>query len=133
MFNASTAQPGQTFSGQSMTRAKRVITFVLAGDADQVSSAAADASASDVPIANPANEAARQRDIGILASYRGCSISFCTRQLRSSATYSTFSDGHAISWIQPNCFSCLPDSPSTPSTLPSSESLYTRPGYASDA
>src|SRR5215472_12336391 len=55
----------------------------------------------------------------------GCSTSFCTRQLSSSATYSTFSDGHAISWIQPNCLSCLPASPSTPSTFPSSDSLYT--------
>ena len=26
----------------------------------------------------------------------GFKISFCTRQFRSSATYSTFSDGHAI-------------------------------------
>ena len=53
----------------------------------------------------------------------GCSVSFCTRQFNNSATYSVFSDGHAISWIQPNCFSCLPDSPSTPSTLPSRLSL----------
>src|SRR6185369_9614216 len=50
-------------------------------------------------------------------------FSFCTRQLSSSATYNTFSDGHAISWIQPNCLSCLPDSPSQPRTLPSSEIL----------
>ena len=55
--------------------------------------------------------------------FSGCRISFCTRQFKISATYSTFSDGHAISWIQPNCLGCLPDSPSTPSTLPSSESL----------
>jgi hypothetical protein len=34
----------------------------------------------------------------------GFSVSFCTRQFRSSATYSSFSDGQAISWIQPNCF-----------------------------
>ena len=27
----------------------------------------------------------------------GCRISFCTRQFRSSPTYSVFSDGHAIS------------------------------------
>src|SRR5215813_11663834 len=53
----------------------------------------------------------------------GLSSSFCTRQFRISATNSVFSFGHAISWIQPNCLSCLPDSPSTPSTLPSSESL----------
>jgi hypothetical protein len=53
----------------------------------------------------------------------GLSSSFCTRQFRISATNSVFSLGHAISWIQPNCLSCLPDSPSTPSTLPSSESL----------
>src|SRR5689334_14809430 len=53
----------------------------------------------------------------------GLSNSFCTRQFRISATYSVFSFGHAISWIQPNCLSCLPDSPSTPSTLPSSDSL----------
>ena len=36
-------------------------------------------------------------------------MSFCTRQFKISATNSTFSDGHAISWIQPNCLSCLPD------------------------
>jgi hypothetical protein len=49
----------------------------------------------------------------------GCSSSFWTRQLMISATNSTFSDGHAISWTHPNCFNCRPDSPSTPSTLPS--------------
>src|SRR5260221_12239975 len=54
---------------------------------------------------------------------QGRKSNFCTRQLRSSATKTTFSEGHAISWIHPNCFDCLPDSPSTPSTLPSSESL----------
>jgi len=53
----------------------------------------------------------------------GLSSSFCTRQFRISATSTVFSFGHAISWIQPNCLSCLPDSPSQPSTLPSSESL----------
>ena len=53
----------------------------------------------------------------------GCSSSFCTRQFSSSATYSSFSDGHAIWWIHPNCLSCLPAWPSTPSTVPSSASL----------
>src|SRR5262249_57471331 len=53
----------------------------------------------------------------------GLSSSFCTRQFRISATNTVFSFGQAIWWIQPNCLSCLPDSPSQPSTLPSSESL----------
>jgi ABC-type dipeptide/oligopeptide/nickel transport system ATPase component len=52
--------------------------------------------------------------------FYGCRISFCTRQLRSSATNSVFSDGQAISWIQPNCFGIFPAIPSTPSILPSS-------------
>src|SRR5262245_33576601 len=53
----------------------------------------------------------------------GRSMSFCTRQFRISATYTSFSDGHASSWIQPNCLGCLPDLPSQPSTLPSRLSL----------
>src|SRR5213080_4477542 len=40
------------------------------------------------------------------------------RQLRSSATKSSFSLGQAISWIQPNWPSCLPDLPRTPRTFP---------------
>jgi hypothetical protein len=51
------------------------------------------------------------------------SVSLWTRQLRISATNSSCSDGHAISWIHPNCFGCLPERPSTPSTVPSSASL----------
>src|SRR5205085_1377715 len=50
-------------------------------------------------------------------------LSFWTRQLRSSATNSSFSLGQAISWIQPNCPSCLPDLPRTPRTLPSRVNL----------
>jgi hypothetical protein len=42
-------------------------------------------------------------DVDVFAAC-GRSVSFCTRQFRSSATYSSFSDGQAISWIQPNCF-----------------------------
>jgi hypothetical protein len=49
----------------------------------------------------------------------GCRISFCTRQFRSSATNNVFSDGHAISWIQPNCLGCFPAIPRTPRTFPS--------------
>jgi hypothetical protein len=58
-----------------------------------------------------------------LAARTGLRISFWMRQLRISATYRTFSDGQAISWTHPNCFSCLPDSPSQPSNLPSSDIL----------
>ena len=29
--------------------------------------------------------------------FAGCKVSFCTRQFKISATYSSFSDGHAIS------------------------------------
>src|SRR6266849_3112326 len=55
-------------------------------------------------------------------------MSFCTRQLELSATYTSFSEGHA-SWCAPeNCFSWRPDFPITPSTLPSSVTLNTRPG-----
>src|SRR5712691_4507707 len=55
-------------------------------------------------------------------------MSFCARQLELSATYTSFSDGHA-SWCAPeNCFSWRPDLPITPSTLPSSVTLKIRPG-----
>src|SRR4029078_12354570 len=37
----------------------------------------------------------------------GLSVSFWTRQFRTSATYSSFSDGQAISWIPSKCFGCL--------------------------
>src|SRR5262249_32495034 len=40
----------------------------------------------------------------LLTDVVGRSVNFCTRQLRSSATYNSFSEGQAISWIQPNCF-----------------------------
>ncbi len=53
----------------------------------------------------------------------GCSVSFCIRQFNSSATYSSFSVGQAISCTHPNCFGSFPASPSTPSTFPSSVSL----------
>jgi EAL domain-containing protein (putative c-di-GMP-specific phosphodiesterase class I) len=46
----------------------------------------------------------------------GCSVNFCRRQFNNSATKSSFSAGHAISCIQPNCLSCLPEPPSHPST-----------------
>jgi hypothetical protein len=45
---------------------------------------------------------------------------FCTRQFTISATSSSFSEGQAISWIQPNCLGCLPALPSTPRIFPSS-------------
>ena len=53
----------------------------------------------------------------------GYSLSFCTRQFNNSATYNSFSDGHAIWWIHPNCFGSFPASPIVPSTRPSSVSL----------
>lgn len=60
---------------------------------------------------------------GLRSAFPYRSVSLCTRQLSSSATYSSRSDGQAISWIQPNCFGSFPASPSTPSTLPSSVTL----------
>jgi hypothetical protein len=54
------------------------------------------------------------------ACFSGCRINFCKRQFRSSATKIVFSDGQAISWIQPNSFGCRPVLPRTPTTLPSS-------------
>src|SRR5262245_35625864 len=49
-----------------------------------------------------------------------------------SATQIRSSDGHASPCTQLNCFGPRPDSPSTPSTVPSSDSLYSRPGSESD-
>src|SRR5262245_48092880 len=61
-----------------------------------------------------------------------CSAIRWTRQLFMSATQIRSSDGHARPWIQLNCFGPRPDSPRTPSTVPSSASLYSRPGSESD-
>ena len=60
--------------------------------------------------------------------YGGKSIGFLLNlfvlsMILVTATNNVFSDGQAISCTHPNCLSCLPDSPSTPSNLPSRLSL----------
>src|SRR6267378_4014928 len=56
-------------------------------------------------------------------------INFCTRQLEVSAAYTSVSEAHASWWTPENCLSWRPERPMTPSTLPSSETLNSRPGY----
>src|SRR5881296_2595357 len=68
-----------------------------------------------------------------LTACLGFRISFCTRQLFMSATKTTSSDGHASPCGQLNCLGPRPDSPSMPRILPSSVSLYIRPGSLSMA
>jgi len=47
-----------------------------------------------------------RRSHGLPASVLGCRTSFWTRQLSTPRRRAVL-DGQAISWIQPNCFSCL--------------------------
>src|SRR5437867_1032260 len=68
-----------------------------------------------------------------LTACLGLRISFCTLQLFMSATKTTSSDGHASPCGQLNCLGPRPDSPSMPRILPSSVSLYIRPGSLSMA
>ncbi len=89
--HVSIEQAWRRISKSSGSKASRVAQGLNAG-----ASAAADAPAN----LHPHSCHTRLPQRGFLNSpayFFGCRISFCTRQFNSSATYTTFSDGHAIS------------------------------------
>ena len=51
------------------------------------------------------------------------SVSFCTRQFMSSATYKVLASRQAISLTIPNSLNCLPALPKRPTIVPSSSIL----------
>jgi hypothetical protein len=57
------------------------------------------------------------------STYRGRNVSFCTRQLASSPTSSSFSLRQSIALTMLNSFGIRPALPNWPTTLPSSSSL----------
>jgi hypothetical protein len=61
--------------------------------------------------------------VRLLSIFSGRNVSFCTRQLVISPTYTSFSLRQSISCTVPNYFSCLPPAPNLPRIAPSSSIL----------